>query len=95
MFGVPAEADEPFSLTDFMADKASVWDSMVAKYDLKPYAFNDIAAWPFADIFFAQNYDALFDTSKARRAGFQPFVDTEEMFQRYYREWQEERILPA
>lgn len=95
MFGVAVEAGEPFSLADFMANKASVWDAMVAKYKLQPYGFDEIAAWPFADIFFAQNYDALFDTSKARRAGFQPFVDTEEMFQRYYRDWQRERILPA
>jgi len=93
-FGMEVAAPQALRLEEFMADKGPVWDAMVAKYGLKPYGFEEIASWRFADIFFRQTYDALFDVSKARRAGFPGFVDNMEMFRRHFDQWQREKIIP-
>ena len=93
-FGMEVAPPQGLSLQEFMADKGPVWEGMVAKYGLKPYRYEEIAVWRFADIFFRQTYDAIFDVSKARRAGFDAFVDNEEMFRRHYSAWQREKIIP-
>ena len=93
-FGMEVASPQAMRLEEFMADKGPVWDAMVAKYGLQPYGFEEIASWRFADVFFRQTYDALFDVSKARRAGFEGFVDNAEMFRRHYGQWQREKIIP-
>jgi nucleoside-diphosphate-sugar epimerase len=82
------------SLTRFMADKGPVWERIVAGHGLRPYAYEQIAAWGFGDFVFGSDYDIVSDTGKARRAGFRDSVDTEEMFLRLFAGFRAERIIP-
>jgi nucleoside-diphosphate-sugar epimerase len=81
-------------LAEFMADKGPVWDRIVKKYNLQPYSFEQIAAWPFGDFVFTPDYDIISDMGKARRYGFGDAVDSEEMFLRLWGEFRREKIIP-
>ena len=84
----------PTPLTVFMADKGPLWDAIVRTHDLRPYTFDEIAAWPFLDALLGIEYDVISDTGKARRCGFHDVVDTEEMFRRLFSQFRADRIIP-
>jgi hypothetical protein len=77
-----------------MADNAPLWRVMTEKYGLKPYAYDELVAWPFADYVFSCDWDVMSDVTKSRRFGFHDVVDSEEMFVRLMREFRAERIVP-
>jgi nucleoside-diphosphate-sugar epimerase len=81
-------------LVEAMADKSDLWSRMVAKYDLRPIAFDQLVDWSFADFQWRMNYDHISDTTKLFRAGFTEMVDDEEMMIRMIREMKEQRVLP-
>ncbi|HZP92775.1 MAG TPA: SDR family oxidoreductase [Burkholderiales bacterium] len=93
-FGLDPGPQRHFSLAEFMADKAPVWDRIVAKHGLKPYRFEQIAAWKFGDFVFSAEWDVISDCGKARRAGFCETEDSERMFLRLFEEFRRERIVP-
>ncbi len=83
------------SLPNTMADKAPVWDRIVAENGLKPNRYQDIAAWGYPEGVFASDYDIVSDLGKARRFGFHEMaVDSEEMFLRMFAEFRRDRIIP-
>ena len=82
------------SLTAGMADKAPLWRTMTEKHGLKPYAFDELVAWPFADYVFGCDWDVMSDVTKSRRFGFHDVVDSEEMLVRLMRQFRAERIVP-
>ncbi len=82
------------SLPRLMADKAPVWDRIVAEHGLRAHRYQDIAAWDYPEGVFASDYDIVSDTGRARRLGFQDSVDTEEMFLRMFTEFRRNRIIP-
>lgn len=84
----------PMSLATIMADKAQLWDAMVARHDLEPLPYSDVSSWGFGDAVFSWNYDMFGDGSKARRYGFHEFVDTEAMFLELFQEYRRRRIIP-
>jgi nucleoside-diphosphate-sugar epimerase len=88
-------APRGLSLTRFMADKAPVWDRIVAKHDLRPYRFHEIVSWDFADAIFAAEWDIARSTLKARRHGFDAFIETDQMFTELIRDLQHKRIIPT
>lgn len=81
-------------LTEMMADKGSLWDSIIKKYSLKNYRYEEIVQWGFGDVIFNLEYDLMSDTHKARKAGFHECVDTEEMFLRLLTQLKNNRIIP-
>ena len=85
---------QAISLTQHMADKEPLWQAMTAKYGLKPYAYDQIVAWPFADYVFGCDWDVMSDVTKSRRFGFYDVVDSEEMFVRLLGRFRAERIVP-
>ncbi|GAB20685.1 hypothetical protein GOEFS_124_00170 [Gordonia effusa NBRC 100432] len=93
-FELPVADPLPMSLAEVMADKAPVWDAMVAKYGLKPTSYDDVSSWVFGDFVFSWDYDVIADTSKSRRAGFHRYVDTEEMFTRIFQDLRDQRLIP-
>lgn len=93
-FNMPAGEPQTISLTEHMADKAPLWRAMTAKYRLKPYAFDQLVAWPFADYVFGCDWDVMSDLTKSRQFGFHDVVDSEEMFVRLMGRFREERIVP-
>jgi hypothetical protein len=93
-FDMPAGDPQTIDLASYMADKASLWRAMTQKHGLKPYAFEELVAWPFADYVFGCDWDVMSDVTKSRRYGFHDVVDSEEMFVRLMRLFRAERIVP-
>jgi len=93
-FGMAYGPPLQLPLTTFMRDKGTLWERMVQTYGLRPYRFEEIAAWGFGDALFNIEYDVMSDTGKARRLGFCDAVDTEEMFGRLIRQFRADRIIP-
>ena len=83
-----------FSLQAFMSDKAPVWERIVKKAGLRPFRFEELAAWKFGDFVFSAEWDVISDCGKARRAGFCETVDSEEMFLGLFSRFRQERIIP-
>jgi hypothetical protein len=90
------EAGEPspLNLTEFMADKAPLWDAMVRKHGLKPYRFDEVVAWPFGDYVFNTSWDVMSNLTKSRQHGFHDVVDSEDMFVSLLARFREGRIVP-
>jgi len=84
----------PMPLATYMADKAPLWDGMVAKYGLQPTPYAQVASWPFGDFIFASGFDNIVNTVKARVAGFQACTDTEHMFERQFAQLRAEKFIP-
>jgi nucleoside-diphosphate-sugar epimerase len=84
----------PMPLTTYMADKAPLWDAMVAKYGLDPIPYDKVASWPFGDAIFATGYDNITSTIKARRAGFHSCIDTEDMFREQFEQLRALKVIP-
>jgi nucleoside-diphosphate-sugar epimerase len=93
-FDMAAGEPQTISLTAHLADKAPLWRAMTDKYGLKPYGYDELVAWPFADYVFGCDWDVMSDTTKSRRFGFHDVVDSEEMFVRLMRRFRTERIVP-
>ena len=84
-FGLEVGYPQTLNLVDFMADKATLWDSLVQRYELQPYKFEEIASWAYADAYFALDYDIMSDTLKARQYGFSDCFDSGQMFLNSFR----------
>ncbi|WP_244929005.1 SDR family oxidoreductase [Nocardioides sp. W7] len=84
----------PMSLTDVMADKGDLWGRMVAEHGLLPTPYGDVSSWAFGDFVFGWDYDVLADGSRARRAGFHEYVETESMFLQIFSDLRERRLIP-
>ena len=93
-FGMDNGAVKTMRLAQTMADKAPVWERIVAKHALQPTPYTEAALWPYGDFVFTPEYDIMSDTLKLRRAGFNECIDTEEMFLRLLTRMREARALP-
>jgi len=94
VFGMEAGEPSPLNLTEFMADKAPLWDAIVRKHGLKPYRFDEVVAWPFGDYVFNTNWDVMSNLTKSRQHGFHDVVDSEDMFVSLLTRFREGRIVP-
>lgn len=94
VFGMQAGEPSPLNLTEFMADKAPLWDAIVKKHGLAPYRFGEVVAWPFGDYVFNTSWDVMSSVTKSRLHGFHDVVDSEEMFVRVLTRFRKERIVP-
>lgn len=93
-FGMEYGGVRTVSLAQAMADKAPVWERIVAKYGLVPTPFERTALWSYGDFVFGAPYDIMSDTSKLRRFGFWDTVDTGAMFLRLFEHLRAHRIVP-
>lgn len=93
-FGLDTAPPLPMSLAAVMDDKADLWDTMVKGHKLQDIPYGDVSSWEFGDFVFAWDYDVLSDSSKARRAGFHEYVDTEDMFMRIFQDLRNQQIIP-
>lgn len=93
-FGMEHGTPLPLPLASFMADKAPVWQRIVQKHGLAPYAFETIAAWGFGDFIFNCGYDVISSTTRIRQAGFGEVVDSEAMFLRMFAEFRRRKVIP-
>jgi nucleoside-diphosphate-sugar epimerase len=86
MFDLQPGPPTPFDLGAMMADKGPLWDTMIAKYGLRPTPLDKLVSWGFGQFVFRIDYDVFADTTKARRFGFHDVVETELMFDRMFRD---------
>jgi nucleoside-diphosphate-sugar epimerase len=93
-FDLEVAAPLPMSLNVVMADKESLWKSMIDKYALENTSYSEVSSWTFGDFVFSWDYDMFADGSKARRFGFHEYVDTEEMFLTIFRDMRSKKIIP-
>lgn len=93
-FQMDLSCPQAIKLTDIMSDKGSLWKSMIKKYDLRPYNYEDIVQWEFADAIFNIEYDLMSDTTKAKKRGFCEYVESDEMFLRLFDQLKKERWIP-
>ncbi len=89
----PAGVQE-VSLAKTMPAFAPTWEKIAARHRLKPYAYEALGNWTFADLIFSLGWDDISSTVKSRHSGFAPALDTTEMFLRLFGRLRHERILP-
>jgi nucleoside-diphosphate-sugar epimerase len=94
-FGLEHAPPRHISLPEFMADKAPVWEAIVERHGLLPYAYDDIASWGFGDAIFGSDWDIARSTTKCRAYGFDDFIDSQTMFTGLFAELAERRVIPA
>jgi nucleoside-diphosphate-sugar epimerase len=100
--GMKVGQPEPICLQREMPKQADKWAAIVRKYGLKsPADMNAFVgkSFEFADFCFAYGADspprpAIVSTIKARKTGFHDCMDTEDMFRKWFRRFQDERLLP-
>jgi len=100
--GMQVGPPEPHSLRAEMPAREAEWAAVVRKYNLR--APTDLASlvggsFEFGDSVFAYGFNQfppamLVSTIKARQAGFHDCIDTEDMFRKWFKRWQELRLLP-
>lgn len=100
--GMEPGRDRPERLGETMPAQAGAWDDLRARHDL---AAPDLAAFVgesfhYADFCMAHGATAplppaLVSTIKLRQAGFSEVMDTEAMFRKWFRIFQERRLLPS
>ncbi len=93
-FDIAPGPPQPLRLTELMADKGPLWDSLVQKHGLQSCPYEQLASWAFGDFVFGCDYDVLSDTTKAREYGFHETVETEAMFTRMFRGLREQKYVP-
>jgi hypothetical protein len=94
-FKLDYAAPQHFPLSQFMSDKAPMWERIVKRHGLLDYSFGEAVSWPFGEAIFNIEYDVMSDTTKSRRYGFLEWVDTEEMLFRLFTEFQKMRFIPT
>lgn len=90
--GIEAGAPQNTPLAQYMADKARIWDAVVARHGLQARPLDRIALWDYGDYVFRPEWDIMSSMNKARRCGFDERVDTPEMFERVFAGYREQRI---
>jgi nucleoside-diphosphate-sugar epimerase len=99
--GMKVGAPEPLALAVEMPKRAAEWSAIVRKYQLKaPEDMHPFVGESYSLADFVFNYGGrhqgvtLVSTIKARQAGFHDCIDTEDMLRKWFRRFQELRLLP-
>jgi hypothetical protein len=100
--GMEVGPDAPLSLAAAMPPREAEWQAIVRRYGLRaPERLADFVGQGFiyADGQLAHGRTSpppttLVSTIKARQAGFHDCMDTEDMFRKWFRRFQERRWLP-
>lgn len=77
-----------------MSEKAPLWDSMVARYNLLPTPYEQVANWAFVDFMLNFAEETVLSTIKIRQAGFADCIDAHKSFTRQLSRLREMRIIP-
>jgi nucleoside-diphosphate-sugar epimerase len=93
-FGMQAGEVQQITLASVMADKGPLWSAMCEKYQLKPYAMEQLVNWSFADWAYTTPYDQVSSVAKARRAGWTEVLDTSAMFRCLIADLADRKVIP-
>lgn len=100
--GMQVGPPEPLSLAAEMPKREAEWAAIVHKYQLRaPTSLREFVGESFAlaDFSFAYGREhspppIIVSTIKARQAGFHDCMDTEDMLRKWFRRYQDLRLLP-
>ena len=99
--GMKTGPDEPCSLAQEMPKRAAEWTAIARKYNLAaPADIHEFVGESFSIADFSFGYGAknpqpaIVSTIKARQAGFDDCMDTEDMLRKWFRRFQQLRLLP-
>jgi hypothetical protein len=76
-FGMEAGPVRPLSLASRRQKLESAWNELAAAHELKSIPFADLGNWSYFDFTLRFDDDDISLTNKARRFGFDRFVDTD------------------
>jgi nucleoside-diphosphate-sugar epimerase len=82
------------SLTEQMQDAEPLWQTIVAKNSLKPYALSELASWWHTDADLGREIECLSDMSKSRELGFLDYRSTLKSFLDLFDRLRHEQIIP-
>jgi nucleoside-diphosphate-sugar epimerase len=92
----PAEyPGQPTPLVDQMADKAPVWDDIVARHNLMSHPIDRLASWWHTDADLGRTIETFTDMSKSRRLGFLEYQETTRSFFDLFDRLRAERVIPT
>lgn len=102
MLGMEPGPEEPRCLGETMPDEAGTWDKIRRKHDLVAPPLQEYIGESFHYADFCLAYGAkagdtapaLVSTIKLRQAGFHEVIDTEAMLRKWFRVFEDERLLP-
>jgi len=94
-FGMRCGPVVTLKLANTMADKAEIWDRIVARHNLRQIPYAQAAIWSYGDFLFTPSWDMMSSTTKLRQFGFPDVIDTEAMFYGLFDALRKERIIPA
>jgi len=84
----------PISLARIMADKSGLWERIVGKHGLQPYAMSELVDWAWGDFIFNSGYDNVSSTLKLRWSGFTECHDSEECYLEALAGLRRDRVIP-
>lgn len=93
-FCVEAGGPNAVRLADEVADKESLWQTLVSRHGLARVPLMKRVLWPYADYLFAPEWDIISSMSKARRDGFGESVDTARMFLDLFDRFRQDKMIP-
>ncbi len=93
-FEMEAGPVQTIELTKQMPPYKEVWNRIVAKYNLVPNNYEDMANWAFGDLLFNIWWDDISSIIKLRKYGFTEALDTEQMFVDIFDDFRRRRIIP-
>jgi nucleoside-diphosphate-sugar epimerase len=93
-YGLEAGQVRPLNLAIWMADKGPVWEAIAKRHGLKSSRMEDVVTWGFGDFMWGLEHDVVSSMAKARLAGFNDTVDTEEEVLAHLARYREARVLP-
>ena len=101
-FGMEAGDDKPMSLAQELPGREAEWEKIVERFALAaPTSLAEFVGQSFiyADVLLGYGLTepprpTLVSTIKARQAGFAECIDTEDMFRKWIRLFQDERLFP-
>jgi nucleoside-diphosphate-sugar epimerase len=94
MFGMDWADPIPTPLATYMADKGELWQKIVVKHGLQPIPYETLVDWRFGDFIFNSGFDNVSSTIKARKAGFQDCIDSEDMFSTEFAKMRAIGVIP-
>jgi nucleoside-diphosphate-sugar epimerase len=82
-------------LVDQMRDAGPVWDEIVARRGLEPFALETLASWWHTDADLGRTLETFTGMGKSRRFGFLDYQDSAESFLDVIERLRAERVIPA
>jgi nucleoside-diphosphate-sugar epimerase len=93
-FGVEPGSPHKMSLPQYMADKAPVWDRIVAKHGLRPTRLHELVVWSYGDYHLRPEWHVVSSMAKARSLGFDETLDSGDVLIRQFAHYRGQKIIP-